>query len=148
MINKNYPKYLVASAFLIFFLVSCGGKSPKPIRYGEDQCAHCRMTVSDMRFGTQLLTSKGRTYQFDDLQCMVAYVKSGSVAKEDVAAFYLPDYVNDNKMAAAEEMYLLKSESLKSPMRGDIAAFINQEDLEQVKAEHNGEVQTWDDLWK
>lgn len=149
MINKIYPKYLVFTAALfVLFLTSCGNNSPKPIRYGEDQCAHCRMTVSDMRFGTQLLTNKGRTYQFDDLQCMVAYVKSGSIAREDVATFYLPDYVNENKLQPADNMFLLKSESLKSPMRGDIAAFTDQSDLEKVREEHPGEAMGWEDLWK
>lgn len=101
-----------------------------------------------MRFGTQLLTSKGRAYQFDDVQCMLAYVKSGSIAQEDVAAYYLPDYMNEHTMTPANEMHLLKSEALKSPMRGDIAAFVHQYNLEQVKAKHGGETLKWEDLLK
>lgn len=127
---------------------ACGSDGPKPINYGHDQCAHCRMTVSDARFGCQLATGKGRAYNFDDVQCMVAFVKAGSVAAEDVSTYYLPDYSNTNKLLPAEGLFLLKSESLKSPMRGDVAAFISKEDLEQVKEIHGGEELTWDDLWK
>ena len=127
---------------------ACGDTGPKPINYGHDQCAHCRMTVSDARFGSQLVTTKGRAYHFDDAQCMVAFVKAGTVGSEDVAAYYLPDYTNENKLLPAEKLFLLKSESLKSPMRGDVAAFASQEDLEKIKESHGGDVLSWGDLWK
>jgi len=106
------------------------------------------MTISDMRFGSQLVTTKGRVYNFDDVQCMVAFVKEGSVTREDVAHCYLPDYANDNKLLPAEGLFLLKSESLKSPMRGDIAALVSEAEWEKVHEIHTGERLTWEDLWK
>lgn len=127
---------------------ACGNDGPKPINYGTDQCAHCRMTVSDARFGSQLVTNKGRAYHFDDVACVVAYVKAGSVAEEDVANYYLPDYSNENELLPAEGLFLLKSESLKSPMRGDVAAFASKADLEKVREVHGGENLAWADLWK
>ncbi|WKK59517.1 nitrous oxide reductase accessory protein NosL [Sphingobacterium sp. BN32] len=133
---------------LMFGLQACqGNNEPKPIKYGSDQCAYCKMTVSDPRFGTQLLTKKGRAYNFDDVQCMVAFVKENQVKKEDVAVFFLPDY-STNKLLPAEKMFYLKSEKLKSPMRGDIAAFSDSADLEKTKASVGGTTMTWDDLWK
>jgi len=106
------------------------------------------MTISDARFGCQLATTKGRVYNFDDVQCMVAFVKAGNVAQEDVATYYLPDYSHANKLLPSEALFLLKSESLKSPMRGDIAAFVTKEDLAQVQEIHGGEELRWTDLWK
>lgn len=131
-----------------WILSSCSSDGPQAIKYGKDQCAYCKMTVSDARFGTQLKTKKGRAYHFDDQQCMVAMVKKGEIAKEDVAVFYMPDYANDNKLLAAEGLFYLHSESLKSPMRGDVAAFQHQEDLEETLLHHEGKVMTWEDLWK
>ena len=129
-------------------IVACGGDGPKPINFGKDQCAHCRMTVSDARFASQLVTAKGRVYNFDDVQCMVAFVEGGGVAREEVAHYYLPDYTNENKLLSADRLFLLKSESLKSPRRGDIAAFASEADLEKVRDIHGGERMTWEDLWK
>ncbi|SEL60031.1 nitrous oxide reductase accessory protein NosL [Parapedobacter koreensis] len=148
MRNKTMFGPIRAVLLLAFGLLACGSDGPKPINFGKDQCAHCRMTVSDARFGTQLATKKGRAYIFDDAQCMVAFIQAGSVSREDVAAFYLPDYTNDGKLLPAEQLFLLKSESLKSPMRGDIAAFVNEVDLEAARSEYGGEVIAWDDLWK
>jgi len=105
------------------------------------------MTISDARFGTQLQTKKGRVYNFDDVQCMISFVKESNVKKQEVSAYYLPDYVS-NKLLPAEQMLYLKSEELKSPMRGNIAAFEKTEDLEKTKAELGGTTLSWDDLWK
>jgi len=127
---------------------ACGGGGPEPINYGHDQCGHCRMTVSDTRFGCQLATTKGRAYNFDDVQCMVAFVKAGNVAQEEVAAYYLPDYTNADKLLPSDGLFFLKSESLKSPMRGDVAAFATREELAKVQEALGGEELTWEDLWK
>jgi len=139
---------LLGGLFIAFSLIACSSEGPRTIRYGQDQCIHCKMTVSDARFGTQIVTKKGRAYNFDDLQCMVAYVKGGDIAEEDIAEYYLPDYANNHKLLPASEVMLLKSESLKSPMRGDIAAFKNKDDLEEAKKIHGGEELSWKDLWE
>lgn len=129
-------------------LQACGSSGPHPISYGTDQCAHCRMTISDARFGSQLVTSKGRAYHFDDVQCMLAFVKDGAVAPGEVAEYYLPDYVNANALHPVEGLFLLKSESLKSPMRGNIAAFTTEADLQRVRTVHDGELLSWKVLSK
>lgn len=148
---KNFKIVLtcVGSLFLMMLaLQACqGGNKPKPIKYGTDQCAYCKMTVSDPRFGTQLQTKKGRTYNFDDVQCMIAYVKEKNVEKMDVAVFYLPDFTT-NELLPADKLFYLKSEALKSPMRGNIAAFSKHSDLEKIKETVGGTIHTWDDLWK
>jgi len=137
--------FVVLSLFL--GLQACTSTAgPKPIKYGKDQCVYCKMTVSDPRFGTQLQTKKGRVYNFDDVQCMIAFVKESQVKKEDVAAFYLPDFVS-NELLPAENLYYLHSEGLKSPMRGDIAAFADKEALEKTKEELGGTQLSWNDLW-
>ena len=143
--------FLICLSSILLIMVglqACQGNSePKPIKFGSDQCAYCKMTISDARFGTQLQTKKGRVYNFDDVQCMISFVKESNVKKQEVSAYYLPDYVS-NKLLPAEQMLYLKSEELKSPMRGNIAAFEKTEDLEKAKAELGGTVLSWEDLWK
>ncbi|GGG84538.1 hypothetical protein GCM10007415_17130 [Parapedobacter pyrenivorans] len=148
MKNIGLVRLLILGVALVLTMQACGSDGPKPINYGKDQCAHCKMTISDARFGSQLVTTKGRPYHFDDVQCMVAFVKAGSIAPEDVSRYYVPDYANENKLLPAEGLFLLRSESLKSPMRGDVAAFANEADLEKVWEVHGGERLPWEDLWK
>lgn len=148
---RNYKLFaLICSSILLvlFSLQACqGNNKPKPIKYGSEQCAHCKMTITDARFGTQLQTKKGRVFNFDDVQCMIAFVKGNSVKKEEIAVYYLPDYVSHN-LIPAEGAYYLKSEALKSPMRGNVAVFEKRVELDKVKAEIGGTVMTWNDLWK
>ena len=132
----------------MFGMQGCSAEGPQPIHYGKESCAHCRMTISDARFGSQLVTTKGRTYNFDDVQCLLSFVEEGGVARAEVAHCYLSDYADGGKLVPADSLLLLKSESLKSPMRGDIAAFLSVEALEEVREVHGGERMTWKDLWK
>jgi len=134
-----------AAMWMVHGCGSDGG--PKPIRYGRDQCAHCRMTVSDARFGAQLVTTKGRAYNFDDLNCMMAAVKKNEIAETEVAAFYLPDYLDGNELLPAEGLFLLHSEQLKSPMLGNTAAFRNLADLAEIQRQIGGELVEWKELW-
>ncbi len=146
--NTLFLGRLSIITLLFMSLLSCSGQAgPKPIKYGKDQCVYCKMTISDARFGTQLVTKKGRAYNFDDVQCMIAFVKESQVEKAEVATFYLPDY-NSQKLMVAEKMFYLKSEGLKSPMRGDIAAFVDKAALEKTQKELGGTQMTWDELWK
>lgn len=145
--DKKTAIILCGILFISFALFACQmNNGPKPIKYGKDQCAYCKMTISDQRFGTQLQTKKGRIYNFDDVQCMLAFVKAQTVKQEEVQEFFLPDYIT-NKLLPAKNLYYLKSEELKSPMRGDIAAFENKADLEKTKATTGGEILQWNDLW-
>lgn len=148
---KNYIFFLTLFSALVMTISvqACGNSDgPKPINYGKDQCVHCKMTISDPRFGCQLITKKGRVYNFDDALCIVDYVKAGQLSREDVANYYLPDYSNNNNLLPVENVYLLKSERLRSPMRGDVAAFANEADLKKAHEALGGEIITWEDLWK
>lgn len=134
---------------LVMVVQACGNGGPTPINYGHEQCSHCRMTVSDARFGCQLVTKKGRAYTFDDVQCLVEFVNEGGVDKEEVAEYYLPDYVGENRLLPAGGLFLLRSEGLKSPMRGDIAAFVTEADRAEIEEiTQGGERLTWEDVWK
>ena len=138
----------ILGAVLAFVMQACGRSGPAPINYGHEQCSHCRMTVSDPHFGSQLITHKGRVYTFDDAQCLVAFVKEGGVSEADVAGVYLSDYVNGNILLPAEGLFLLRSESLKSPMNGNIAAFSTAEDRAAIKEIHGGDELNWADVLK
>ena len=136
-------------AFLFLGIQACqGNNGPKPIAFGKDQCSYCKMTISDARFATQLITKKGRVYNFDDVSCMIAFVKEGSVKKEEVAAFYAPDYNHKNELLPAESLYFLKSGDLKSPMGGNLAASPNKADLDKMQLGDKSKILRWEELWK
>lgn len=139
-IAKHAP--LAMAAILLMFLNSCS-KSPEPLKVGRDNCAFCKMTISDPRFGGELVTATGKTYKFDDIQCLLSYRKQmGTVDAEEVLV-YLTDYSGTHKLVAADKSYLLNGSSVQCPMQGHLIAFSNPDSLKNVSILYKGEQTNW-----
>lgn len=110
----KYTSHLLVCLLLVLGMQACSANGPKPIKYGKDQCVYCKMTISDARFGTQLLTKKGRAYNFDDVSCMIAFSKEGQVGPEDIAHLYVPDYHTKKTISCYSVIFLKKRTVKKS----------------------------------
>jgi copper chaperone NosL len=119
-------------------LWSCGQRAPT-IEFGKAECAHCRMNVVDRQFGAALVTVKGRQYVFDDASCMVRFVLKGSVAEDQVKAWYVCDHARPGTLIDATTARYLHGPSFRSPMRGDVAAF-SDDAARSTAAETEGSV--------
>lgn len=129
---------------LVFILNSCSVET-KPIAFGHDHCAYCKMGISDDRFGAELLTKKGRDYKFDDLYCMKEFLEDSLVAKEDVHSMWVIDFSKPEKLINVTTGYLLRNEELKSPMGSNIAAFESKESLDEYFSQYAGQILTWEE---
>lgn len=135
-------------ATLVLLLIFCSCSSgPEPIRYGQDACAHCKMTLTDKRFGSEIITGKGKVYKFDDLNCLAASLKGGMVAEKDIAQLVTVDFKKPGAFIDVHQAFFLQNDAIKSPMRGDVASFSTQNDLEAVKtAIGGGKPLTWEEV--
>lgn len=127
---------------------SCGPGGAQPIKSGVDACTHCKMTISDLRFGCEFVTKKGRAYKFDDVKCMISYIADNAASKKDIEAYYLPDFVNEKQLLPAHQMQILHSDDLRSPMGGNCAAFQNKADFDNAIEKFDGVAVKWDELSK
>jgi copper chaperone NosL len=95
--------------------------APQPLRYGGDACAHCRMTVSDPRFGAELVGETGKTYPCDAVECLAAFVQ----AHPEVAAHSLWVTPSDapGTLIPVEAAFFGRGPSVRSPMGAGLAAF-------------------------
>lgn len=126
-------------------LLSCKVE-PEPLRFGEDACHACKMTLMDKKFGAEIVTAKGKVYKFDDLNCMVNFLDSDDVQERDMAYRLVIDFSHPEKLIAAEDAFYLKSDKVKSPMASQIAAFESKENMESHKKEMKGIYLTWGEL--
>ena len=61
-------------------LAACAAAGPRPIAYDRDACAFCRMTVSDPRYGAELVSAHGKVYTFDSVECLASYYLANRAA--------------------------------------------------------------------
>ena len=86
----NIPFLLILGSVTL----SSGGCSsgPQPLRAGKDNCDFCKMTISDSRFGAEIITKKNKAYKFDDAHCLINFLNSKEVEKKDIAEIYFADF--------------------------------------------------------
>jgi len=148
--KKNFPGTRLTVALLITSVsfTSCSS-GPHPIQVGKDACNYCKMTVSDPRFGGEIITTKGKIYKFDDLHCFSSFLQEGQLAKDDIKEMYVADFSGSHSLVKGDENLLLfKSDMLRSPMNGNIAAFSNRDSLAVVMKKLKGMPLNWDELIK
>jgi copper chaperone NosL len=140
----------IQSIIFIAFVVMIAGCSfqPEPIKIGTDNCSFCKMTISDPRFGAEIITAKGRTYKFDDTHCILSFLQSQMLLQREIKEIYLTDFVNEHSLIKVNEAFLFKSDVLKSPMNGNVAVFNSKESMQKIIGQFNGTVVKWNDLLK
>jgi copper chaperone NosL len=130
---------------MVITIQSCS-MSPEPLKLGTDNCYFCKMTISDARFGAEILTKKGKVYKFDDVHCIVNYLKTNDIPAENIQEIYLTDFSGSHQLLSTQKAMLLKSEALRSPMGGNVAAFDNADSLKTIQQKFTGETISWDAL--
>ena len=146
--KKVNPAVSTAIASILFFTISSCNTSPVPLRIGKDACDFCKMTVSDARFGAEIITAKGKIYKFDDTHCLLAFLKEAKEQDYKNSKIYFVNFSGDHGMILSENAVLLKSDQLRSPMGGNIAAFDNRDSLGKVKTLFAGDIVLWNDVYK
>jgi copper chaperone NosL len=144
--KKTLP--MAGSVALLSFLVmftSCR-PGPEPLVLGNDQCSFCKMTISDNRFGGELLTKKGRVYKFDDAQCLLNFIGSGEVKKQEIGGVYFSNFTNPHELVKSDIAFLIQSELLKGPMNGNIAAFANEDSMRLAENRYSAKSVRWNQL--
>lgn len=138
-------KLLITSLAFLFILTSCGTDGPKSIKLNSDTCDFCKMTISNGKFGAELITKKGRYYKFDDVTCMIQFAKSNTAVP--YKSFYVADYSKDNTLIPADQSFFLKGGTISSPMRGNAIAFSTKKEASAFQQKFNAELKTWKEIY-
>ena len=126
-------------------LTGCDEKRPEPIQLNKDNCAYCKMTISDPRFGAQLITGKVRLYKFDDLSCLKTWEEEN---QPENPRHYVANYLNTEQFLAVEEAVYVSGPKVNSPMGGNLAAFSRRDDAVAYATRIEGEVVDWEAIGK
>ncbi len=126
------------------FLISCEVK-PAKIEYGSDACHYCDMTIVDPQFASQVVTSKGKAYKYDAIECMVHSLQEHF---PDVEMSYtlVADFKEPGELIDASSSYYLVSENLPSPMGGNLSGYKTQAAAKSQQSDLEGKVYSWEDI--
>ncbi|NOX37281.1 MAG: hypothetical protein GXO78_07075 [Calditrichaeota bacterium] len=137
---KRRMVLLALGTMLVAFLASCTSSvdktRPPQIRYGEDPCDECYMLINEERFAAAYITQDGRVRRFDDIGCMLTFLKKHP---EAVATFWVVDY-QTHMWVDATKAYFVKAKELKSPMGYGLIAVGNEAVAKEIAGKHNGTV--------
>jgi copper chaperone NosL len=136
---------LALASFLSVFLFSCS-TGPQQINYGKDACDFCKMNIVDSKFASQIISTKGKIYRFDDIRCTVSFLEEGNLQNKDLGAVYFSDNSKEGNWIKSDMAFLLQSETLRSPMGGNAIAFASEQERTEAMNQFNGTKLSWQDI--
>ncbi len=138
----KYLQFIIA-AFALLFISACAVE-PEPIHFGKDACSYCKMTIVDNQHASEFVTSKGKVYKFDAIECMLNQMKTFDEAP--VQLLLVSDYSQPGELCDATSSSFLISSELPSPMGANLTAFKVNEDAVAVQEAKGGEIFTWSQM--
>lgn len=127
----------------LLLLVTACSQEPAEIHYGSDECAHCKMMITDEQFSSQIVTAKGKAIKFDAIECMAVYQRENADELQG-AIRYVSNYNQPGHWLKAKEAQFVKSEVVNSPMGESLLAFPTKEEAKKHITERPGQLLGWE----
>lgn len=140
----KHIKYAIAALGLLLVTTACS-QEPVEIHYASDECAHCKMMITDDQFASQLVTEKGKALKFDAIECMAVYHRENEQELTG-ARLWVSNYNEPGTWLDAFDAQFVKSEVIKSPMGESLLALPSKEIAEEHISERPGRLLLWDEV--
>jgi copper chaperone NosL len=145
-LSVNINKLISRNAIMASLLLMACQSGPEPISYGKDNCRHCKMIISDNRYGSEVVTKKGKVYKFDSVECLASYLHEHTDTEAQL--LLVTDFNNPGTFIETSQARFLQSEQLPSPMGMNLTALAGEDAARQLAGEKGGEVLTWETVRK
>ena len=140
-------QFLKSIALIILLLtICCCEPKPQPINYGQDGCAYCRMTIVEEYYGTEIVSKTGKTYKFDSIECLVAYLYKDTIDDTKVHQVYATDFEDAGNLHPLDDLVFVYARKLSSPMGLNLSAYRSPATADNVAELYFGERMTWEQV--
>ncbi len=136
-------KKLITLFSLLLLATACNVK-PKQINYGEDMCHYCSMTIVDRQHAAQLVTNKGKVFNFDAAECMIHSLPEFD--QDAIALFLVTDYEEPEKLIDATKATFIVTPEIPSPMRANLSALKSRERALALQTLKQGDLYSWQEI--
>ncbi|MBX0332296.1 nitrous oxide reductase accessory protein NosL [Pontibacter sp. HSC-14F20] len=141
---KSLNLYLSCLVLLFVLLLAGCQVEPQPIAYGEVNCAHCQMTVSDNRYGAEMINDKGKPFYFDSAECLALYLDQNPDQAEKAAYVLVTDFTKPGELMDARSASFIQSKELPSPMGMYLTAVADEATATRMQQEVGGRLLNWE----
>jgi len=142
--RRRGPDVKRASVAMAVAVAACAPPGPQAIADNGKSCDYCRMTISDERFGGQLITRKGKVYAFDAIECLVSYYLQNAAAG-DGSSLWVADFATPGHWIDARSALFVRNDAHQSPMGLNLVAF--SADADKAAADQvQGTTLRWQDV--
>ncbi len=124
-------------------LAACAPGGPRPLALGQEPCTHCHMTIVQERFSAEAILPTGKVFAFDDVGCLADWL---ATAAEPPASVWVWSAIPGEGWLPAEEAVFIHSDSLRTPMGGNLAAARPGAGADSLRASLGGTLRRWPDL--
>ncbi len=101
------------------------------------------MTIVDLRHGGEIVTSKGKVFMFDSLECLLGFYRQ---TKSQEAKLYVLDFERPGELIAAENASFVRTNSRNGPMGSTLIALSSSGAAQRMTSEGGGQVLSWQEL--
>ena len=131
---------------MVSWMMSACSPTPQPVELGTDACAHCKMTIVEEPFASELVSKKGKVFKFDAIECMVAFLDDKD--ETEFEFLLVKDFNQPEEWQDARTSSFLVSESMPSPMGAYLSAYNDGAGAIEMQDEKGGDVFDWENLKK
>lgn len=136
---------LLVLLILLFNISGCK-TGPEPINYGHDECEFCRMQITDNRYGSEIVTDKGKVFKFDEVGCMIEYAMVKNFIGDANQKFLVTDFAVPETFIDATDAFFVQNDNFRSPMGSNVSAFASEISRQKFVAENGGSLLYWVDV--
>lgn len=139
-------KHFIFLGIITALLVSCN-VSPQHIEYGSDTCHYCKMTIVDRQHASQVVSTKGKAFKYDAIECMVHSLQD-DMKDTEIALYLVADFHQPGQLMDATTASYLISDQISSPMGANLSAFENEKVGLKAQEKFTGELYSWEEIQK
>lgn len=141
------PKNIFVVVGLLIILFACTPE-PQPINYGADICDFCKMNITDNKYAAEIVTSKGKVYKFDSIECLFQFKDLEFKTDDEIHSELVNDFSNPGELIDLRKAFFLKTDLFRSPMGMNVLSVSSEAKLSEMKSQHGGEVLTYNEVRK
>jgi copper chaperone NosL len=104
------------------------------------------MSIVDKQYGAELVTSKGKIYKFDSIECLINYTLNNNLIGDDKNLMLVTDFSKPEKFIEVKKSFYVHNNSFRSPMGLNVSAFGSDDSRKSFIDKNGGEEISWLEL--